>query len=365
MMRILHVVTLMSADGAYGGPARVAVNQAEALVRRGHSVTIAAAGRDTAAGSGPVEYRLFAPRIVIPGTGFAGLAAPSMLPWAMRSLSSFDVVHIHLARDLVTLPMATLARLRMRPFVTQTHGMVDASDHWLAAPIDAVATRIALRNAAAVFHLTERERADLVSVARQSVRLHKLTNAVPVLPERRAGATLEVLFLARLHPRKRADLFVDMATIILREQNSVTFALVGPDEGDGSAVEGRQNPRLRWEGALDPAHTAERMAAASIYVLPSMDEPYPMSVLEAMAIGVPVVISDSCGLADAVTRLKCGIVFPAGDLLGLVDAVRRLLGDDALRLEMGARGRAAAQLEFGVDAVAQQLENHYEAASVT
>ncbi|OZC83656.1 glycosyltransferase [Rhodococcus sp. 06-412-2C] len=362
-MRILQVVTLMSADGAYGGPARVAVNQSEALVRRGHSVTIVAAGVCAESPVCGVTYRLFPPRNLVPGTGFAGLAAPAMLPWAMRNVSGFDVVHIHLARDLVTLPMASLARLCRRPFVTQTHGMVDASEHRLARPIDAVATRGALRSARAVFYLTERERSDLICVAQQNISVQKLTNGVPVLPARLQQPYVEVLFLARLHPRKRADLFADMADVILQENDSAIFTLVGPDEGEGAAIEARQRARLRWEGALDPERTAARMAEAAIYVLPSIDEPYPMSVLEAMAVGIPVIITDSCGLATSVTRVGCGIVVPAGNLQALIEAVRRLLGDEALRVAMGSRGRAAAQSEFGTDAIAEQLEQHYEAAA--
>ncbi|MBK5249133.1 MAG: hypothetical protein JJE50_06815, partial [Actinomycetales bacterium] len=74
-MRIISVVTLFSPDGAYGGPTRVAVNQAAALRRLGHQVVIAAGGRGYAH---PPEHvhgvplRLFPVRTAVPGTGFAG-----------------------------------------------------------------------------------------------------------------------------------------------------------------------------------------------------------------------------------------------------------------------------------------------------
>ena len=55
------------------------------------------------------------------------------------------------------------------------------------------------------------------------------------------------------------------------------------------------------------------MAAASVYVLPSVREPYPMSVLEAMSVGLPVVVSADCGLAPLVERARCGIVTDRGD----------------------------------------------------
>ena len=80
LMRILQVVTLLSPDGAYGGPARVALNQSAELIRRGHDVTVAAATRGyrvppTELNGVPV--RLFAARTLLPGTGFAGMGAPA------------------------------------------------------------------------------------------------------------------------------------------------------------------------------------------------------------------------------------------------------------------------------------------------
>ena len=362
-MRILHVVTLISADGAYGGPARVALNQAEALTELGHDVTVVAAGAGPAPVSHGVEIALFHPRTLIPHSGFAGLAAPGMLWWILRERKRFDVAHIHLARDLVTLPAARLCRLLGIELVLQTHGMIDASVNVLAAPLDSLVTRKVLRTAAAVFFLTERERSDLIDVAGPGVSLSKLINGVPELPEKASNSSLEVLFLARLHQRKRADLFVDMAEILISEDPSVTFALVGPDGGAAADIAQRTQARIRWEGPCPPDQTAERMRAAAIYVLPAVDEPYPMSVLEAMAVGLPVIVTDSCGLAPDILRIGCGIVVPGGELTPLIDAVRSLLVDATMRVEMGRRGRVSAREEFGADSVARTLDEQYRKAA--
>jgi glycosyltransferase involved in cell wall biosynthesis len=362
-MRILHVVTLISADGAYGGPARVALNQAEALGDLGHEVTVAAAGSGPVPVADGVDLELFRPRTLIPRSGFAGLAAPGMLWWIFKERKRFDVAHIHLARDLVTLPAARLCRLLGIQLVLQTHGMIDASDNVLARPLDALVTRSVLRKAAAVFFLTERERSDLIDVAGPRTSLSKLINGVPELSEKTSTSSPEVLFLARLHQRKRADLFVDMAEILILEDRSVTFALVGPDGGVAADIAQRTQARIRWEGPCAPDKTAERMQAAAIYVLPAVDEPYPMAVLEAMAVGLPVVVTDSCGLAPDIARIGCGIVVPAGELQPLVDAVRSLLGDAEGRAEMGRRGRVSAREEFGADTVARTLDEQYRKAA--
>ena len=112
-----------------------------------------------------VPVRLFAARTLVPGTGFAGMGAPALSRWFHRTGLSFDVVHIHLARELVVLPMALAARRHGIPYVLQTHGMVVPSRHPLAPPLDAVWTRKVLRDAGAVFYLTPQEREQLGAVA--------------------------------------------------------------------------------------------------------------------------------------------------------------------------------------------------------
>ncbi|GAA1460713.1 glycosyltransferase [Williamsia maris] len=371
-LRILDVATLVSPDGAYGGPVRVAVNQCAALRKAGHTAEVTAGVRGfltpPSAVSG-VPAHLFAARNVLPGKGFAGMTAPGMLRWFVRHHRDYDVVHVHLARDLVTLPIARLSMALGSPTVVQPHGMIDPSANTLARSLDAALTRPTLRRAARVWFLTARERDDLRVVGGPSVRLEHLRNGTPVdnePPVRQRTEQPDVLFLARLHPRKHAVAFVESAIDLLREGARATFSLVGPDEGDGRRV--RQlitssgfAERLRWEGALDPDRTRERMSRSAIYVLPSVDEPYPMSVLEAMSMSMPVVITHSCGLAPMVARSESGIVTDPGTD-ELTDAIRRLIDDQSLREQLGDNAFRTVITELSMDAVADQLENAYRVA---
>jgi glycosyltransferase involved in cell wall biosynthesis len=106
------------------------------------------------------------------------------------------------------------------------------------------------------------------------------------------------------------------------------------------------------------------MAAAAIYVLPSEREPYPMSVLEAMSVGLPVVISADCGLAPLVERARCGVVTD-GETPALVAAVRSMLTDEAAARAMGKRARETALSEFGMRAIGEQLIDIYATARGT
>jgi glycosyltransferase involved in cell wall biosynthesis len=363
-MRILQVVTLISPDGAYGGPARVALNQSAELIEQGHEVTVASTTRGypvppTVLNGVPVK--LFSARTLVPGTGFAGVGSSAMTSWYRRNGKRFDIVHIHLARELAVLPIAAAARRRKLPYVLQTHGMVVPSNHPLAPPLDALWTRKVLRDAGAIFYLTPLEHDQLLEVAGPSLPLTRLGNGVPDYPAAAHDRGLpEVLFAARMHPRKRPIAFVEMAKALLNSGIDARFALVGPDEGEGAALREALNgdSRISWEGAVAPVDVPRRMASASLYVLPSVREPYPMSVLEAMSVGLPVIVSSDCGLAQLVERTGSGLVTKP-QIPSLASAVQSILADPVLARAMGERGRATVRTEFTMRTVGDQLVSAY------
>lgn len=356
-MRILQVVSILSPDGAFGGPARVALNQCAELIRRGHDVTLAAGGRGYATSRTDIDgvpVRLFGVRTVVPFTGFPGMAAPGLVRWVRPHLDGFDVIHIHFGRDLMVLPVAAVAQRRCLPYVLQTHGMVTPSANPLAGPLDALWTRRILRDAGAVMYLTDRERGQLVEVAGDELRLIELPNGVPRYPARpRHTGRPEVLYLARLDARKRPVVFVEAARRLLADGVRATFTLVGPDEGEGPAVRAAiaGDTRITWEGPIEPHKVAARMARASVYVLPADREPYPMAVLEAMSVGLPVVVCADCGLAPVVAASGGGIVAD-GSVTGLATAVATVLTDPD---GYGARARAAAGNDFAMTSIGDRL----------
>lgn len=370
-MRILHVVSLVDPDGAFGGPLRVAMNQAAALREAGHEVVVAAGARGwpgelpTHFGDDPVT--LFPAYQALPGTGFAGLVSPGLLAWLRRWAPTADVVHLHLARDLVTLPVGRLLGLLGVPYVAQTHGMIDASDSPLVPPLDAGLTRPVLRRARTVFALTELERADLAEVAPGLRTVEVLHNGVPQTPLRAAAAvSREVLFLARVAPRKRPVVFAKAAQIVSRQHPDATFAICGPDEGEGDPLRSvlatdDAGGRITYEGAVSPEATLERMARSGVYVLPAVEEPYGMTVVEAMSVALPTVVMSDCGLAQAV-RETGGEVVTGLDAQSLADSISRLLADDARRASAGAAGVEWVREHVTMESVVTRLVDAYSSA---
>jgi glycosyltransferase involved in cell wall biosynthesis len=100
------------------------------------------------------------------------------------------------------------------------------------------------------------------------------------------------------------------------------------------------------------------MSQSAIYVLPAVDEPFGMTVLEALACMRPVVITNTCALAAFVEEHQCGIVTD-GSAQQLTDAVSLLLDNPKLRVEMGVRGASAVTRVYGMDEVSEILTTSY------
>ena len=372
-MKILQVVTLASPDASYGGPFRVALNQVRELRARGHDVTLIAGalGYDTLPTQiDGVAVSLFPARQVIPHVGFAGIASRAMRTWLRRAVVDFDVVHVHFARDLIALPAARIAGRAGVPLVVQPHGMVDQSARATAHLIDAVATRRALRDASRVCYLTDVERASLEAVARRQLKFTRVINGVPIQSVvAREGSTAQVraVFMGRLAARKRPELFASAIVSVAGAGLDIHGLIVGPDEGMGARVDElvRAHPETLSRGqAVGFDQTTDVLAASDIFVLPSRAEPFPMAALEALSVGVPVVVAADCGIAASVTSAGAGIVFD-GTLESLVEAITTLATEPERRQAMSQAAGRLARAEYGMGTVAATLEQIYSAVKAT
>jgi glycosyltransferase involved in cell wall biosynthesis len=365
-MRILHVVTLVASDASFGGPAQVALAQVAALRDQGNDVLLIGGGKGYSPQTKSVDgapVRLFRTMQLIRGAGFAGMSSLPMLVWLGLNVRRFDVVHLHLARDLVMIPSALLVLLSGKPFVAQPHGMIVPTDRRLGRILDSLATRRALRAAKKVFVLNETEGTELAQVAGISTTV--LINGLPTRDlHPRTVHRQEVLFLARLHERKQPRTFVKMAIELAPSFPDVVFTLVGPDGGElghvrDLIVDAGLGSRIRIEDPVSPFKVRERMQSAAVYVLPALDEPFGLTVLEALSVGVPVVISKTGGLASAIVSNSVG--FTAEDSVESFSAcVAALLSDDSVRSEMGARGPRLVKDEFSIEHVRDRLNASYE-----
>ena len=174
-------------------------------------------------------------------------------------------------------------------------------------------------------------------------------NPMPAVPEHAAEpeTSRTLLFVGRLTVQKAPDVLVDAFARVVPSQPEWRLVIVGQgaerDAVRARAVAGGIAGRVDWHDHV--ADLAPVYAAAGAFVLPSRFEGTPNALLEAMAAGLPVVVSDGVGGGlDHIRDGKEGFVVAVNDAPALSEAMARLMGDAVLRRVMGqaARRRIAA-----------------------
>ncbi|WP_297853548.1 glycosyltransferase [Meiothermus sp.] len=116
--------------------------------------------------------------------------------------------------------------------------------------------------------------------------------------------------------------------------------------------------RVHFVGAR--TDVAERLAQAHIFVLTSNYEAFPLSILEAMRAGLPVVASNVGGVAEAVIDGETGFLVPRGDLQALRSRLAQLIDNPQLRRQMGMAGRARYEAHFTLEQMLDKILAVYE-----
>jgi len=173
-----------------------------------------------------------------------------------------------------------------------------------------------------------------------------------------------VLMVARAIWHKGLAEYVEAARLVRLHRPQTVFLLAGNvDEGNPSSASRdylRAQHDIVWLGHR--SDVAELTALCDVYVLPSYREGVPRTLLEAAAMGKPIVTTDTVGCREVVEDGVNGILVPVRDSIGLAGAIERLLADDRLRVELGAQGRVKAIREFDVRQVVQQYLELYGCA---
>jgi glycosyltransferase involved in cell wall biosynthesis len=178
--------------------------------------------------------------------------------------------------------------------------------------------------------------------------------SLPAVPPRAPGPPT-VLYAARLAPYKGPDVLL-MAFARLRAAGSLArLVFAGRDASRGAyAVFARRlglGSAVEFAGELSPRALARRLAAATVFALPSRRDNFPIALLEAMAAGKAVVAARAGGIPELVGR--AGLLVPPGDPAALARGLSRVLGDAALRRRLGAAARRrAARFTWGAAAAA-------------
>jgi glycosyltransferase involved in cell wall biosynthesis len=383
-MRILHVIPSVSSQR--GGPSFAVRMMAETIARHHVEVHIVATdddgiGRATvpleeALVENSVTYRYFQRQ-----TTFYTFSLP-LTRWLWNHVGEYDLLHIHSLFSYATLPAAWFAHWHGVPYIIRPLGHLNRwgiqnrraalkrlSLRWIEGPI--------LRRATLLHFTCEQERLEAaeVGVSGPTVIAPLGIDTTPFqqLPSMESFSiahpqtqnNVRLLFLSRIDPKKGLDLL--LAAFAKLRQSHPDIVLVIAGDGDAAYLAELKAlaqqldiaDAVIWTGFLTGRAKLAALAAADLFVLPSYSENFGIAVVEAMAAGLPVVISDQVGIHHEVSKGNAGLVTPC-QVEPLRAALWQLVTNSTQRQQLGSNGKQLVEQLFSQSAMTQHLLAMYE-----
>ncbi len=372
-MRILKVAQTYHPYLAGGGLPTKVRSIATNLTRRGHQVTVLTADLGPTPENGEprmADRSRWGWRTAADGVEGIYLRTllryrtvtlnPAVLNFCRRMLKSYDVVHFYGLYDVLGPSVAWFCRRWGIPYVVEPMGMFRpiVRNLWLKNVYLRLLGNTLIKGAARLLATSEQELQELIKGGIPDGKVILRRNGIDLPDKFPARGTFRsrwnlsadsklVLFLGRLVSKKSPDLALKAFAGWLKatDQNqAAVLVLAGPTESAG--YEGQLKSLAEGLGVRDrvlftgPLYGETKWAAyqdADVFVLPSQNENFGNAVLEALACGTPVIVTDRCGVAPLVEG-RAGLVI-RHDQDALQRALARLLEDRLLREDFGARSR--------------------------
>ncbi|MFL6036834.1 MAG: glycosyltransferase family 4 protein [Gaiellaceae bacterium] len=340
-------------DAHVGGGQEVALGVAQALAEHGHSIGVVTPA------PGAATERFEALGATTHTSSLVSLRRPGVVGGA-RLARAYDVVYSHTSvpGEILAGAAAALAR---RPHVVHRHVYPHFSPRARIRAAQRSLYRTILGRAR-IIAVAEHIADHLVALGTPRDHIEVITNGVKIpehpAPARADGGPLRIGLLGRLDPQKGGDVFVESAAGV---GDAAELVLGVPSANGRYAVTLLAAARAANVGVVMPAGP-EFLRAVDVVALPSRYEGHPLTLLEAMALGKPVVASAIPGVREVIEPDAAGLLVPPGDAAALAAAFRALADDAGLRAELGERAREVAVRRYAVEPIRERIVEFLEAA---
>ena len=376
-MRFLHLISSVVAAG--GGPIEGATQLHRALAAQGHAGEFASL--DDSAAACVQQFHAAPLHALGPGRGRFGYSA-RLRPWLQANANRFDAVVVNGLWQYIGLGTRGALAGTSTPYFVFPHGMLDPwfkrsyplkhLKKWLYWPWPEYRV---LRDASRVLFTCEEERL----LARQSFWLYRCKEAIvsfgTAAPDDDPAASRDafhaafahlrgkrvLLYLGRIHSKKGCDLLIEAFAKVCRNTPDVHLVMAGPDQTNwrpalqALAQQLGVAERVCWAGMLTGALKWGAFRTADAFCLPSHQENFGIAVVEALACGCPVLISDKVNIWREIQADGAGLV--ASDTqAGTEDLLQRWLAAPAAEWQsMRESASQCFERNFRMDQVAHAL----------
>ncbi len=295
-----------------------------------------------------------------------------------KRIENYDLVHITAVWNFPVLVGAVISLIKKKPYIISPRGTIYKETIELKSTLFKklyfnLFAKYYL-NKASVIHFTTQDEKDKVT---KYLKLRPPSFVVPngidlSAIEQQSGKSIApitdknyILILGRIDKKKGFDILIPAFAGICKNHNDLKLVIAG-DDTVSYAQEVRKiievnriTDRVNFTGQVTGDDKWDLYKNALMFVLPSYSENFGMSVVEAMACGCPVVISDKVGIYKEVLENNAGIVVKT-DPKSVEEGILRLLNDEKLRITITDNAKAMVIKYYDIDKVAEQMIEQYK-----
>lgn len=291
---------------------------------------------------------------------------------AVFSSGGFDLAHTH--GYFADIAGGIAAKRRMIPMVSTCHGFI--FNNWKLKVYNIISLFF-LQFFDRIIAVSEKIKSELIRYGIKPYNIKVIVNAVPVKQEKANYIEKRMDFrinlgirddefvlgyVGRLSIEKGVKFFLEACSMLNIVGLPLRIILVGdgPSRAELEALAEKRGIRhLTFFSGFQKEPQAW-LSAMDVFVLPSLTEGTPMALLEAMALGIPVVASNVGGIPSVITTDQDGVLVPPGDSSALKDALYRLWADVGLRRDLSIRGKEIIERKYDARPWARVVEGVYQ-----
>ena len=388
-MKILHIVSSYWPAFEFGGPIESVHQLNKWLIKKGADITV----YTTNAGLKKNKNIILKKETVVNGVkvfyfpyyGYVHFTFSPVLCWTIRkNIKNFDLIHITGVWNFPVLAAAFWARFYKKPYIISPRGSLmkepmEKKSSLIKKIFLFLFVRQDLKNASAIHFTVETEKEEYLKAGLPLKKSIIISNGFDaeefekqisedffrskfnILSDKKI-----ILFLSRLNWKKGLDTLIPAFAEVLKKESRAVLVLAGPDEKNYKKEIELKIVNCKLKIGKDVIFTdmligEDKISAyreSDVFVLPSYSENFGMAVVEAMACGLPVIITKGVGISKEVEKAGAGIVIEK-DEKQLTEAILKILKNPQMGKEMGQRGKKLVEIEFSSEKVAEKWIEEY------
>lgn len=378
-MKVLHIIP--SVGPLRGGPSFVMRSMAQGLASLGLEIHVATTN-DNAAELLPLPVPAHFSELGVhwhyfPRQHRALTTSLPLTAWVSGNLKQFDLAHIHAVFSWPSTSSAWIARHQRVPYLIRPLGILNRwgmtqRRPWLKQLVFHSLEKGLIEAASAIHYTADQERLEAEQLgfrAPAAILPNPVEHRPATIPRQDLFPGCEhrflILFLSRISEKKGLDLLIPAFALARRQNPAISLVIAGEGEPglirklrDLAASHGVDDG-ISWPGFVEGPTKWSMLAAVNLFVLPSYSENFGVAAAEAMACGVPVLLTDQVGLSSQVRDAGAGLVTPC-DVDSLGAAMLRLSLDSALGADLAARASTLHDTCYSTTAVCRRIAALYD-----